>query len=288
MSESFVDLAYRGLSLGRRIRLSQIQSGSGFLELPAPMPVGTKISIAADGGVTIDAVVTQIHEQVGGSDRAPGMVIAPALADGAAAAWWHERVVLPEGVAPESRAAPAAAAPAMEEPAAAALAVAAPAAAAPATEEPAAAAPAAAAPAAEEPAVAAPAAAAPAAAAPVAAAPAEEPVATEAPAAALDAEALGVGDTPLVDDGKRTVMMQSVDLHALGLEAGASGQFTASAVMAAVTEADVGERGAAEGSESEAAGAAAADSAGERDEPRPPVVPDSGGKAAGKKRKKRR
>src|SRR5262249_44950456 len=65
--ESFVDLTYRGLSLGRRVRLSQVRPSSGYLELPAPMPVGTQIALATDDGVTFDATVTWIHEQVGSS-----------------------------------------------------------------------------------------------------------------------------------------------------------------------------------------------------------------------------
>jgi hypothetical protein len=92
--ESFVDLTYRGLSLGRRIRLSQVRPSSGYLELPAPMPVGTRIAIAADDGVAFEATVTALHEQVGGSDRAPGMTVSPALAAEPAAAWWRARVAL--------------------------------------------------------------------------------------------------------------------------------------------------------------------------------------------------
>ena len=41
MIESFVDLTYRGLSLGRRIKLTQVRPTSGTLELVSPMPVGT-------------------------------------------------------------------------------------------------------------------------------------------------------------------------------------------------------------------------------------------------------
>ena len=43
VSESFVDLTYRGLPLGRRIKLTQVRPSSGYLELAAPMPVGTAI-----------------------------------------------------------------------------------------------------------------------------------------------------------------------------------------------------------------------------------------------------
>jgi hypothetical protein len=103
--ESFVDLTYRGLSLGRRIKLGQVRPSSGYVELPAPMPVGTRVAIATDEGVTIEAVVTWVYEQVAGSDRTPGMIVAPALTAAAAAAWWQDRVALPEDDAPRMRSA---------------------------------------------------------------------------------------------------------------------------------------------------------------------------------------
>jgi len=94
--ESFVDLSYRGLSLGRRIKLTQVRPSSGYLEHPTPMPVGTAIAISTDDGIALDAVVTHVHEQVGGSDRVPGMTVKPALADQKLTAWWAERVTLAE------------------------------------------------------------------------------------------------------------------------------------------------------------------------------------------------
>jgi hypothetical protein len=96
VTESFVDLSYRGLSLGRRIKLTQVRPSSGYLEHPTPMPVGTPIAIATDEGMALQAVVTHVHEQVGGSDRLPGMTVKPALADHKLTAWWAERVTLPE------------------------------------------------------------------------------------------------------------------------------------------------------------------------------------------------
>jgi hypothetical protein len=103
--ESFVDLTYRGLSLGRRVRLSQVRPSTGYLELPAPMPVGSQIAITAEDGTAFDAVVTAIHEQVAGADRTPGMIVAPALADEPAAVWWAARVSLPDDDAFRPRAA---------------------------------------------------------------------------------------------------------------------------------------------------------------------------------------
>jgi hypothetical protein len=94
--ESFVDLTYRGLALGRRIKLTQVRPTNGYLELPMPMPVGTQIAITTDEGITLDATVARIHEQVGGSDRVPGMTVKPQLGSEAAIGWWQARVSLPE------------------------------------------------------------------------------------------------------------------------------------------------------------------------------------------------
>jgi hypothetical protein len=96
MIESFVDLTYRNLSLGRRVKLSQVRPSTGYLETPAPMPVGTAILISTDEGHSIHAKVTAIHEQTGGSDKAPGMIVAPLLAGEAIESWWRARVTYPD------------------------------------------------------------------------------------------------------------------------------------------------------------------------------------------------
>lgn len=96
MSESFVDLTYRGLSLGRRVKLSNVRSTTGYVEMPAPMPVGTQIGILTDDTVALDAVVVEIHEQVAGSDKPPGMVLRPRLDGESAKQWWQKRVTLPD------------------------------------------------------------------------------------------------------------------------------------------------------------------------------------------------
>jgi hypothetical protein len=108
MSESFVDLSYRGLALGKRIKLTQVRPTTGYLEMPTPMPVGTAIGIATDDGVLVEAVVAEVHEQVGGSDRPPGMVVRPKLDADAAQEWWKTRADLPAEKAAESKPAPAA------------------------------------------------------------------------------------------------------------------------------------------------------------------------------------
>jgi hypothetical protein len=92
MSESFVDLSYRGLVLGKRIKLTQVRAAAGFLEVSAPMPVGTTIGIATEDGVLLEARVAEVREQVTGSDKVPGMVVVPELDADAARTWWKQRV----------------------------------------------------------------------------------------------------------------------------------------------------------------------------------------------------
>lgn len=102
MTETFVDLAYRGLPLGRRVKLTQVRDTTGYLEHPTPMPVGSAVSIVTDDGLTIEAVVDAIHEQVGGSDKPPGMRVTPAFATEQLSAWWRARVQAdPTAPAPE-------------------------------------------------------------------------------------------------------------------------------------------------------------------------------------------
>ena len=91
MSESFVDLSYRGLALGKRIKLTQVRPTLGHLEMPTPMPVGTTIGIATDDGVVLEATVAEVHEQVGGVERPPGMTVKPKLDSDAAHAWWKQQ-----------------------------------------------------------------------------------------------------------------------------------------------------------------------------------------------------
>jgi len=73
MNESFVDLTYRGLPLGRRVKLTQVRSATGYLELPAPMPVGTTIGITTDELSTALAsgqTIAQVAEANGSSAQA--------------------------------------------------------------------------------------------------------------------------------------------------------------------------------------------------------------------------
>jgi len=98
MIESHVDLTYRGLPLGKRVKLTQVRPSTGYLETAVPMPVGTAIGITTDDGVIVEATVSEICEQVTGSDKTPGMVVKPKLEADAARSWWKARVEMPDVV----------------------------------------------------------------------------------------------------------------------------------------------------------------------------------------------
>lgn len=212
MLESLVDLTYRGISLSRRIKLTQIRPSSGYLELPAPMPVGTELAVAADDGVVFEATVSWIHEQVTGSDRPPGMTIVPRLAGESASSWWQARVALsdddaarpgpghgivrnrPVTVRPRTHTRPTPP-PAMAGPGL------------------------------DTPAIIADLGARVAAAAGVR--PPAPAAVAEPRAAALDGELSRPGEHTVVDDGAKTLIMQAVDPANLDLEPGTSGAMLA-------------------------------------------------------------
>jgi hypothetical protein len=99
MSESLVDLSYRGLALGKRIKLTQVRASAGYLEVSAPMPVGATIGIATDEGVLLEATVTEVREQTTAGDRTPGMVVRPKLEAETARTWWKQRVTMADDTA---------------------------------------------------------------------------------------------------------------------------------------------------------------------------------------------
>jgi hypothetical protein len=106
MSESFVDLSYRGLALGKRIKLTQVRPQSGYLEMPTPMPVGTTIGIATEDGLQLEAVVAEVREQTGGSEQPPGMLVKPTAGGEAQDAWWRSRIDHPDAGREKDKAPP--------------------------------------------------------------------------------------------------------------------------------------------------------------------------------------
>jgi hypothetical protein len=73
----FVDVSYRGLKVAVRARL--LGSGpDGFVEVEAPMPVGTRLTLTGD--VIAEVQVVGVVEQESGAKSPPGMRIAWAAA----------------------------------------------------------------------------------------------------------------------------------------------------------------------------------------------------------------
>ena len=72
-----VDVRYRGLEVGRSLKLRDVSSDGAYLEVPLPMPVGSPIEIALDDGTRVAAIVAMVHEQVGGSTTPPITTLSP-------------------------------------------------------------------------------------------------------------------------------------------------------------------------------------------------------------------
>ncbi|HKE16255.1 MAG TPA: hypothetical protein VKB80_15385 [Kofleriaceae bacterium] len=88
----FVDVAYRGLEVGRRVKLVDVGPRTAYLEHGTPMPVGSGLVIRTDRGLAIPVVVIRVHEQVAGAELAPGMRIRSDALDGDAAGWWRAQL----------------------------------------------------------------------------------------------------------------------------------------------------------------------------------------------------
>ena len=100
--DTFVDVTYKGIEVGRRAKLTEVAPDAGYVEVAAPMPVGSTVVLATEDGVAITAEVRGVHEQIGGSDKPPGMKVAPKL-EGAAVAWWSQRVTVAAAPPPDRR-----------------------------------------------------------------------------------------------------------------------------------------------------------------------------------------
>jgi hypothetical protein len=69
----FVDLTCRGLRVAQKARLN-LESGTvGFLEIEAPLPIGTRVQVTGEGDFHVDARVTKVVEQEAGAKSPPGM-----------------------------------------------------------------------------------------------------------------------------------------------------------------------------------------------------------------------
>jgi hypothetical protein len=99
-SEAFVDVTYRGLDAGRRLKLTDLGPETGYLEMARPLPVGARLALTTDEGCELKAVVVRVHEQVAGAELPPGMRIRLVDAEGEAAEWWSFRVGRSDPVIP--------------------------------------------------------------------------------------------------------------------------------------------------------------------------------------------
>lgn len=98
--ELFVDVQYRGLELGRRVRIEDFAEPQAYLHHPLPMPVGTELLVDVGDGLEIPVRVARVNEQVSGNDKPAGMFVSPGAFDARAQRWWDERVANSEGPVP--------------------------------------------------------------------------------------------------------------------------------------------------------------------------------------------
>jgi hypothetical protein len=98
-SEHLVDVTYRGLELGRGLRLSHVGSRSAYLACDAPLPVGSELLLAVADGPRIAVRVLRVQEHP--AVLPPGMRVGVIGLEEEAQAWWEARVTGPDPVIPE-------------------------------------------------------------------------------------------------------------------------------------------------------------------------------------------
>ncbi len=101
--ETFVDITYRDIDLGRRLRLEPAEPGTAHLSFNAPMPVGSRLSISTDHGHAIPVRVVEVQEQVADAPKPPGMLVVGVGLEGEALSWWRE-ITKGDGEANDARA----------------------------------------------------------------------------------------------------------------------------------------------------------------------------------------
>jgi len=68
----FVDVTYRGLKVAARAKLVESAPGDAFVEIDAPLPVGTALRLLG-GEAPLDVRVAGVVEQEAGAKSPPGM-----------------------------------------------------------------------------------------------------------------------------------------------------------------------------------------------------------------------
>jgi hypothetical protein len=99
-TDALVDVSYRGLVLGKRLRLLQVGPRSAYVACDVPMPVGTELVLAVDETVIIPAQVARVRE-ADSKDGPTGMWLWTDAAEARAQAWWDAHVSAPDPHIPE-------------------------------------------------------------------------------------------------------------------------------------------------------------------------------------------
>ncbi len=94
--ELFVDVRYRGLECGSKLRIEDFAASQAYLHHPLPMPVGSPLLVDTGEGLEIPVTVSRVCEQVAGNDKPAGMFVRPQALTDLAQSWWDERVARTE------------------------------------------------------------------------------------------------------------------------------------------------------------------------------------------------
>jgi hypothetical protein len=100
-AENFVEVTYRGIEVGKGLKLTELGPSSAFLEFEKPLPVGAHLDMETDSGFAITGVVQRVHEQVADAEIAAGMRLRVDSLVGAAEAWWASKVTREDPQIPE-------------------------------------------------------------------------------------------------------------------------------------------------------------------------------------------
>ena len=69
--EAFVDVTYRGLEVGRRLKLWDVGPSTAYVEVSTPMPVGAEVVIQLDERVSVPTGIANFHHTFAPEGKLP-------------------------------------------------------------------------------------------------------------------------------------------------------------------------------------------------------------------------
>jgi len=81
------------MELGTQLSMVRFTESEAYLEVSAPMPVGSTLVVTAADDVQVEVVVRRVYEQLTGAEREAGMIVRPSALEGAAKIWWNNQII---------------------------------------------------------------------------------------------------------------------------------------------------------------------------------------------------